>query len=160
MLICYSFSTFTHVTCSLSVFTIFRLRWEVHLYSNLIHVILSISIIPPIIGLFLTNFGSLGGLIEFKGLFSFRSSLLTKSLLIFFPFATKIFQFAKFSFYHGFPVGDSSFIFSYSRLFVFFYVLFSNYPSHPSNTYIYFIENAHKETRTLKICLEGRRFTS
>lgn len=92
MLSCYSFSTFTHVTCSLSVFTIFSLRWEVHLYSN-IFTHYTLYILP------ISNFWTFTffGFFSFRlvWLLSFRSSLLTKSRLIYFPFATKIFQFAK-----------------------------------------------------------------
>jgi len=51
---------------------------------------------------FSTTFGFFNVLIVFLWLFSFRSSLLSKSRLISFPFVTKIFQFTKFFFFQSF----------------------------------------------------------
>ena len=120
MLSCYSFSTFTHVTCSLSVFTIFSLGWEVHPYSN-IFTRYTLYIAPITNFRTLTFFGFFGYSAQF-GFLVFAHRYLLNLDWFFFLLLLRYFNSQSLLFY-GFPVGDSSFISFHSRLFVLFYVL-------------------------------------
>lgn len=159
MLFCYSFSTFTHVTCSLSVSTIFSLGWEVHPLSN----ILTLYSLFPVFSRFRDFIYPLWFYWPHYWVFGFltfaRHYLLN---LVWFLFLLLLRYFnSQRSIIRSFLLLEILISTLFFRLFVAFYVLLVVTLSHPSNIYIYFSLNyAHKETRTLKIYLEGRRFTS
>jgi hypothetical protein len=126
MHICYSFSTFTHVTCTLSVFTIFSLRWEVHLYSNIFTLYSIYSSYYPFYRLSYTITLDLTDKSEKLGLFVFARHYLQNLYWFLFHLLLRYFNSQSFSFLEVSLLGYSSFISCQSGLFVLFYVLLVN----------------------------------